>query len=210
MQRIANPCPFGDPWVRIPPSPIFMRLEGRKIEERIYRGKEAEWHCLGYGKNWEKIIEENNIKFPSPRKREEFIEAWVRAFKRFYPKEEAINPKAKSNWSTDLFDMVAKYLGLDIQNPEDQGLYFYNTLDSGLDYKGIDALFIFNDPKTKQEKRLTIDLTENPEKDEWKADYIINKIPFRENLGSEKYEEKMDEIAEKIADGLKNKTELIH
>ncbi len=102
--------------------------------------------------------------------------------------------------------MVAKHLGLDIQNPKDQGLYFYNTLDTGLDYKGIDGLFIFNDPKTKQEKRLTIDLTENPKKDEWKADYIINKIPFRENLGREKYEEKMDELAIEIAEKLIEKT----
>ena len=143
--------------------------------EKIPTGKEAEWHCLGYGKNWEQILKEKNI---SPETLKTFWD-WVEFFKLNYPKEEAINPSPKSRWSTDLFDMVMKHLELDPESLEDQGLYFYNALNSGLDQKGVDALFVFQDQKTNREKIFTIDLTLKSGKDVWKADLVINKIPFK-------------------------------
>lgn len=52
-------------------------------------------------------------------------------------------------------------------------LKFYTSVGSSLDrFHGVDAFFEYLD-KNKKLHRVTIDLTTNPQKDEYKADYIM-------------------------------------
>jgi len=179
-----------------------MRLEGYYPREYLYKGFELEQACLGHKIDWENILKKEGIS-------EEKLshEGLFRAYEKFYPLNLQIPQK---KWGKDLFNLVADKLGLDVENPEE--LKFINVLGTRLDRKGIDCFFLFKNPKTEKEKPCTVDITSHPKKDEWKADLIINEddimLDWKKN--PEQYIEKLDEIAEKIADGLKNKTELIH
>ncbi|MBD3282275.1 MAG: hypothetical protein GF387_01565 [Candidatus Portnoybacteria bacterium] len=181
-----------------------MGLEKYHRSENSFMGKDTENHCLGYPLNWEEIISEEDI---DPNQERGF-RWWAKKIRSVYPKEEAINPMPKSKWSTDLFNMVLESLDLDPEKLEDQGLHFYKTTGSILDRMGVDAMFTYKDPETKKEKTVTIDITENPNKDTYKADIIIYKPPTRSD---QEYEQRMNEIAEEIAKKLKEKPgETIH
>ena len=185
---------------RVPPPP-FMRLEPRF--ERQFRGFELEEECIGHKIDWSEILKQKRIPEEGLSRKQ-----WERIIQELYP----LDPQSpKKKWSKDLFDFVADKLNLDIEEPE--GLYFYNALGSGLDRKGADCFFVFKNPNTKKEAVFKIDITANPKKDEpdapWRADLIINRTPdYRSN--PEDYVQEMDKIAAKIAERLKEKTELIH
>jgi hypothetical protein len=175
-----------------------MRLEG----EYRYRGMEEEESLLGHKLDWKNLLETNKI---SCEKRP-FV-TWQKIIQNIYP-EDPTMPKKK--WSKDLYNFVAEKLGLDIDDMEN--LKFYRTLGTDLDRMGVDCFFVFNNPITKKEADFTIDLTINPQKDEAKANMVINAsgIPdYRINI--EEYIAKMEEIAGQIAETLKEKTkETIH
>ncbi len=178
-----------------------MRLEKYFRSENCFDGIDTEAHCLGRSINWEEKLKENNIN--NPEKIRGF-KKWTKIIRNLYPEKEAIDPKPK--WSTDLFDMVINYLGLDQESIEDQGLKFYNTTGSVLDKMGVDAMFVYNNPITNKESMLTIDITKNPNKDQHKADIIISDPPIRQFMPNKEYQEKMNNIARNIARRLKEKS----
>jgi hypothetical protein len=179
-----------------------MRLERHYFKEYQYKGFELEQACVGNEIGWKEIFKKQGIS-------EEKLthEGLFKAYEKFYPLDPQIPQK---KWGKDLFNLVADKLELDIEDPEE--LKFINVLGTRLDRKGIDCFFLFKNPKTEKEKPCTIDITSHPKKDEWKADLIINKddIMLDWKKDFEQYMEKLDEIADKIANGLKDKTELIH
>jgi len=169
--------------------------------EYIYKGLDEEQAILGNKLDWDNLLRENKIS--AGRKR---FKEWINILQKIYPENPTI-PKKK--WGRDLYNFVADQLRLDIDDEE--SLKFYKTLGTDLDRMGIDCFFAFKNPKTKKTAIFTIDVTINPHKDEAKADMIVNtdEIPdHRKN--QEEYIDRMEEIAETIAENLKEKTEFIH
>lgn len=177
-----------------------MKAEFFQRRKREFAGIELEGHYLGPKINWDPIYAKHRLH---EKGKELNLKQWVELFKKAYP----LDPQSpEEKWGKDIFDFTAKELGLDIEEPK--GLSFYNATGSGLDYRGIDCFFIFKNPKTKKEAFITIDITDNPQKDEWKADKILHAFPDWRSKEDE-YIKEMEEAAEEIAKGLKNKTEPI-
>lgn len=77
------------------------------------------------------------------------------------------DPEAK--FANDLHATIAEKLGLEDYTK----LSFYNALGTSLDYyHGVDAFFKYKD-KEGNTHRITLDLTKNPNKDDYKADVIL-------------------------------------
>jgi len=169
-----------------------------------FAGFGLEEHYLGPKINWDSIYAKHGLR---EKGKELNLKQWVELFKKAYP----LDPQSpKKKWSKDIFDFTAKELGLDIEEPE--GLSFYNATGSGLDFRGIDCFFVFKNPKTKKEAFVTIDLTKEEKKDEWKADFVLHEFPdYRPESGQyDQYIEEMEKRTEEIAEKLKNKTEIVH
>ena len=159
-----------------------MKAEFFQRRRREFAGMELEGDYLGPKINWEPIYAKRGL---NEKGKELNLKQWIDLFKEEYP----LNPQApEKKWGKDIFDFTAEELGLDIEEPK--GLSFYNATGSGLDQRGIDCFFIFKNPKTKKEAFVTIDLTTNPKKDEWKADIILNEFPD--------YRSKTDEYIEEM------------
>jgi hypothetical protein len=173
-----------------------MRLE----KEYQYRGFELEQAYLGHKINWQEILKKNNIPADQLTR-----EQWEKIIQKLYP-DDPLLPKKK--WGRDLYNWVADKLKLDIENPE--GLYFYNSLGTGLDRMGVDCFFVFKNPWTGKQANFTIDLTLNPKKDKYKADIIVGEMPDH-RTNSEDYNLEMEKLADVIAERLKTDTgETIH
>ncbi len=120
--------------------------------------------------------------------------------KKFYP-EDPTNPKKELGRELRL--EVIDALGL---NPEEyDDVKFFTTVGvAPIDRKlGVDAFIEYTDSKTKKSRRVTIDITQNPQKvqEGHKADIIIGELPAPE-FEEEKYQEMVEEIASKIASKL--------
>ena len=175
-----------------------MRMEYPK--EYKYRGFELEEACLGHKINWEEILKKKNIPSENLTRKQ-----WEKFIRELYP-DDPLLPKKK--WGRDLYNWVADKLRLDIENPE--GLYFYSSLGTDLDKMGVDCFFIFKNPKTGRETIFTIDLTTNPQKEEYKADAIVSAMPDH-RTNPEDYNLEMEKLADIIAEKLEAETkEAIH
>lgn len=174
-----------------------MKGEFFQRRRQEFAGIELERHYLGNPINWSPILAEQGLRLQG---KELDLKGWIELFKKYYP----LKPQSpEKKWGKDIFDFTAKELGLDIEKPE--GLSFYNATGSGLDYRGIDCFFVFKNPETKKEAFITIDISGNPKKDEWKADKVLHEFPdwrFKEK----EYIEEMEERAKEIAKVLKSKT----
>ncbi len=117
-------------------------------------------------------------------------------FKKYYPKDPT-NPEKEL--AHELRVEIADMLGLLQAKEGGDFLKFYTTVKiPQIDYKlGVDAFVEYTDPKTKKTHRVTIDLTQNPEKETHKADIIVRDLPAPE-FEPEKYAEKIEDIASKI------------
>lgn len=181
-----------------------MGIEARKLFTRRrqeFIGWELEEHYLGPSINWDPIY----AKYGLDKKGTELnLKGWIELFKKAYPLDSQ-SPEKK--WGQDIFDFVAKELGLNIEEPE--GLSFYSARGSGLDYRGIDCFFLFKNPETKKEVIFSIDLTAEEKKDEWKADKVLHEFPDWRSKEDE-YIEKMKETAKQIAERLIEKSGPIH
>jgi len=141
-------------------------------------GPEFEDMFFGTKINWERIFKSqglDNNEYMPPLACIDFIEE-------HYPEDRAILPETKV--SRDLYDKVAEGLGLD---PEDirylkNHLHFFSSIHAPIDYyNGVDGFFEFIDP---QGRRIycALDTTQNPYKDEYKADVKIMGFPdFRKD-----------------------------
>lgn len=189
---------------------------GPKTERIGYkRGFELENQWLGHKIDWDSILKKRNISKEEAEKWGQ--ERWKEFIQRNYPKNPKLPEKNPAKLpdkklARDLFDFVAEKLGLD---PDEQkGLDFYNSLGTKLDRMyGVDCFFVFKNPRTGKKADLTIDITAETLKDEYKANHIIREAPDPPRPGEDNYRqkeieyiEKMDEIAEEIAEKLKNKT----
>lgn len=169
-------------------------------QEYRYRGFEAEEELLGHKLDWDAIKEKNKIP-PGKRSSRE----WREILQNVYP-ENPIVPSKK--WGKDLYNFVAERLELNIDDTE--SLKFYKSTGTDLDRMGTDCYFVFKNPKTGREAIFTIDVTakSKEQKDEYKANVIVHaeEIPdHHKNL--EAYIQKMQELADYVAETLKNKTE---
>lgn len=168
--------------------------------EYKYQGFEAEEELLGHKLDWDDILQKKQIT-----REKRTLRAWQQILEQVYPENPLIPSK---KWGKDLYYSVAEKLGIDVDTDETENLRFYKTLGTDLDRMGIDCFFTFRNPQTKQETSFTIDLTTHPNKDDYKADTIVqaDEIPdYRQD--EKKYIDYMEKLAEVIAKELKNKTE---
>jgi hypothetical protein len=166
-------------------------------QEYRYRGFELEEACLGHKIDWSTILRKNNISTENLTTRKD----WERIIQELYPDDPTM-PKQK--WGKDLYNFVADKLNLDLEEP--QGLCFYNSLGSVLDKMGIDCFFTYKNQKTGKDAIFTIDLTTNPQKEQYKADLVVGEIPDH-HKNPEDYALELEKIADQIADKLKTDTE---
>lgn len=120
--------------------------------------------------------------------------------KNFYP-EDPTNPKKELGRELRLG--VIDALGLRPEEYDD--VKFFTTVGiEQIDKKlGVDAFIEYTDPKSKITRRVTIDLTQNPQKvaEGHKADIIIGELPAPE-FEEDKYQEEIETIAANIASKL--------
>lgn len=114
--------------------------------------------------------------------------------------EKGFNPSCpKPSFANDLHAMLAEKLELD----DFERLRFYTAVHSILDYQHkVDGFFEFDDIPGKKPVIVTLDLTQNPEKTESKADMIL--LVDEENLdlieNKKGYYAMMDQFVEGIND----------
>lgn len=173
-----------------------MGVERFHPQEYRYKGFELEEACIGHKINWKKILEEQGLSEKNLSYKKLF-----KTYQELYP----LNPiLPRKKWAKDLFNMIAEKLNIDVENPEE--LKFINVLGSELDNKGVDCFFSFRNPKTDKEEYCTIDISSNPQKDEARADILINEEEIILDKKDEEYIEKLDRLANKIAVRLEEKT----
>lgn len=168
-----------------------------RFTDREYTGKIYETDFLGK-------VDMPSEFFEAERKLPRDWRGWYRddndiyeLTKRFYPKDPT---DPKEELGNELRIEVVDALGL--QPNEYDDVKFFTTVGiEQIDKKlGVDAFIEYTDQKSKITKRVTIDLTQNPQKvaEGHKADIIIGELPAPE-FEKEKYQEEIQNIAGKVA-----------
>jgi hypothetical protein len=117
--------------------------------------------------------------------------------------ESAISPSdPETPFANNLHATIAENLNLD--NYEHLG--YYSALGTELDrFHGVDAFFELRVVGRRDPLRVTVDLTFNPHKDEYKADIILfvdeDDLDLTDQEGNERYQALIQRSADKIASG---------
>lgn len=164
------------------------------------RGRDFEGMFFGEKIRWTKIAEKYGVNMNSYMDPQECI----KFITEHYPPDRAILPETKV--CRDLYDYVAEGLKMDSENIEflEKHLRFYNSLNTSLDfYNGVDGFFEYIDPQGRH-IYCALDTTQNPYKQEYKADVKIMGFPdFRKAPND--YLKWLDFISQQIIHTLQTK-----
>ena len=106
--------------------------------------------------------------------------------------------------------LVAEKLGLDLET-DPYAVEFYVSLSTVLDSMGVDAFMRVREPGTKFNAIVSIDVTENPNKETWKADVITyfphSSLDYTDPQEKQEFDEIIEHCAAEVAEIVNNKKE---